>query len=66
MTHNMKTFIIYETVPIMQHRTITIEAENEDDAVAKYLEGKVDYDVDTEDVIEWDNAEIVEVEEEKE
>ncbi len=62
----MKTFTIYETVPIMQHRTITIEAENEDDAVAKYFEGKVDYDVDTEDVIEWDNAEIVEVGEEKE
>jgi hypothetical protein len=62
----MKTFIIYETVPIMQYRTITIQAENEDDAVAKYLEGKVDYDVDTEDVIEWDNAEIMEVGEEKE
>jgi len=62
----MKTFIIYEIVPIMQHRTITIQAENEDDAVAKYLEGKVDYDVDTEDNIEWDNAQIVEVEEEKE
>lgn len=63
----MKTFIIYETVPIMQHRTITIQAENEDDAVAKYLEGtEVDYDVDTEDVIKWHNAEIVEVKEEKE
>lgn len=63
----MKTFIIYETVPIMQHRTITIQAENEDDAVAKYLEDtEVDYDVDTEDVIKWHNAEIVEVKEEKE
>jgi hypothetical protein len=62
----MKTFTIYETVPITQHRTITIEAEDEDDAVAKYLEGKVDYEVDTEDVIEWDNAEIVDVKEEKE
>ena len=62
----MKTFIIYETVPIMQHRTITIEAESESDAVAKYLEGRVDYEVDTEDMIEWDNAEIVDVGEERE
>jgi len=64
----MKTFIIYETVPMTQHRTITIEAENEDDAVAKYLEGKVDYELYTDETdADWDNAEIVEViEEEKE
>lgn len=62
----MKTFTIYETVPITQYRTIHIEAENEDDAVAKYLEGKVDYEVDTEESIEWDSASIQSVEEAEE
>jgi aminoglycoside/choline kinase family phosphotransferase len=58
----MKTFTIYEVVPIMQHRTITIQAENEEDAVEKYLDGKTEFEVDTEENFEWDNAEIVGVE----
>jgi len=65
----MKTFIIFETVPIMQHRTITIQAENEEDAVEKYLDsprGKTEFEVDIEDNFEWDNAEIVGVEEDPE
>jgi hypothetical protein len=59
----MKTFAIYETVQITQHRTIHIDAENEEQAVELYLDGKVDYDVDTEDEMDWDSAKIQSVEE---
>ena len=62
----MKTFIIYETVPVRQLRTITIQAENEEEAVEKYLSGNADCDIDMEEDIDWEGAEIVEVEEEKE
>ena len=59
----MKTFVIYETVQITQHRTIHIDAENEEQAVELYLDGKVDYDVDTEDEMDWESAKIQSVEE---
>ena len=60
----MKTFAIYETVQITQHRTIHIDAENEEQAVQLYLDGKVDYyDVDTEDEMHWESAKIQSVEE---
>ena len=67
MTHNMKTFIIHETVPVVQYRTIAIEAENEEEAVNKYLNNPdLNFDIDITEEFDWDNAEIVGVAEEEE
>lgn len=66
MTHNMKTFIIHETVPVVQYRTIAIEAENEEEAVNKYLNNPdLNFDIDITEEFDWDNAEIVGVAEEE-
>ena len=63
----MKTFIISESVPAMLYRSITVQAENEEDAVHKYLENPSDYEAVIEQMEEhYDNAVIDMVEEEPE
>jgi hypothetical protein len=66
MTHNMKTFIIHETVPVVQYRTIAIEAENEEEAVNKYLNNPdLNFDIDITEEFDWNGSRIVGVEEEE-
>lgn len=62
----MKTYIIEEKVPMVQWRTIVIEAESEEAAIEKYLNDSnfdYDYEVDTHEEVLWDDAEILEVRE---
>jgi hypothetical protein len=63
----MKTFTLYESVPAFIYCTITVQAENAEDAVHKYLDNPSDYQaviIATDE--DYDNALIENVEEEEE
>jgi len=63
----MKTFTLYESVPAFIYRTITVQAEDAEDAVHKYLNNPSDYQaviITTDE--DYDSAQIDLVEEEEE
>jgi len=62
----MKTFIIKEIVPATIYRTIYVEAISEEDAVNVYYGNPDNCTIEEESEIDYDSAEIVEVEEDSE
>ena len=56
----MKTFIIFEKVCIYRTNTITVQAESQTEALNKYRDGDFE-EIDYNDDIDWENAEIEDI-----